>query len=84
MALIKQKTIEVGGEKTTVQLIRQKNQHPDLSNNQYQYLVKEEGGARFEDPVFTKKEGMSLFEEVVSDVRRGMELRLGTSTDSYF
>ncbi|EMA09949.1 hypothetical protein SAMN05443574_12420 [Haloarcula vallismortis] len=57
---------------TTVKLVREENQFPQLSDSKYQYVVREEGGGTFEDPLFDKSRAKSEFEATVDALKKGI------------
>lgn len=72
MVQLKQKTISVGQQRQTIELVRLNN--PGGGRAQFIYEVRDADTKELiEDPVTTKKEGLRLFRESVDQIERGMQ-----------
>lgn len=78
MTVIKQAKIPTG----TLKLKRLKNKHPELSSNQYMYVVEFPDGDRT-DPRFTKERGLQEFRRVLNVRKETAGLQdLGRAADN--
>jgi len=74
MTRLKQKTVTVGDQRQRIELVQLQNQHPELFNGEYMYVVRDmDYGDRLEDPVATRQEAERLFRRTVDHIERGME-----------
>lgn len=83
MAQLKQRTVESGRQKQTIELVRLENRFPDMSNNDKMYVIRDaDTKDNLEDPMFNKREAERAFSTIVEQTKRGMSSGGGVGSGS--